>query len=302
MRRMSHRSPDPRIARSLVHIDAHLDQALPAPRLADVAGVSRHHFHRLFQAQVGCSVGQYVTARRLRRACALLVSGGDPVLDVALAVGYESAQALAKAMRRDLDTTPTAVRDGTAVALPSLPLPALAGDCPMPPVRFATVPEGLVALTTTARGMVGRTLERAARQAIGELLGAVQQAGLAPRVRSRIALSPDDPEGPDDPHCRYVAGMLFGHCLATGEGACEQPDLALTGTLAWWPLAAGRHAVFSHVGPYSTLHRSWRAIYRDWLPTSGETLQDAAPLELLRNSPADTPPERLHTEIWLPLR
>lgn len=167
--------------------------------------------------------------------------------------------------------------------------------------RFATLPPGLTALTATARGMVNHTLERAAKQAFGELWQAVQGAGLAPQIRSCIALSPDDPQGPDDPDCRYVAGLLFGHVLAAGEGPCTQPDIALTGSLAWQPLSPGRYAVFTHIGPYSTLHQTWRAIYRDWLPASTEQLRDVAPLELMLNGPQDTPAEKLHTEVWIPV-
>lgn len=298
------------LARALAHVDAHLDQPLPAPVLADVAAMSRHHFHRLFQAHLGCSVGDYVTTRRLQRACALLRSGPEPVLEIALAVGYDSAQALAKAMRRELDTTPTAVRHGDTTAWQHLgryTLPAHTPPSPRPeakpmqPTRFTTMPDGLAALTATARGMVNHTLERAARQAFGELMDAVHRAGLAPQIRSGIALSPDDPQGPDDPDCRYVAGVLFGHVLAEGAGTCTQPAIALTGTLAWQPLAAGRYAVFAHIGPYSTLYQTWRAIYRDWLPAATEQLRDVAPLELMLNSPQDTPPEKLHTEIWIPL-
>lgn len=299
------------LARALAHVDAHLDQPLPAPALADVAAMSRHHFHRLFQAYLGCSVGDYVTTRRLQRACALLLSGPEPVLEIALAVGYDSAQALAKAMRRELNTTPTEVRHGDTTAwqhlgrytLPARPSSSpQPGASPMQPTRFATLPDGLMALTATARGMVNHTLERAAKQAFGELWEAVQGAGLAPQIRSCIALSPDDPQGPDDPDCRYVAGLLFGHILAEGQGACTQPDIALTGTLAWQPLSPGRYAVFTHIGPYSTLYQTWRAIYRDWLPASTEQLRDVAPLELMLNGPQDTPPEKLHTEIWIPLQ
>lgn len=57
----------------------------------------------------------------------------------------------------------------------------------------------------------------------------------------------------------------------------------------------------AHVGPCSTLHERWAEVYRDWLPGSGQALRDAPPMELCRNSPADTPPERLHTELWLPI-
>ena len=169
------------------------------------------------------------------------------------------------------------------------------------PTRHADLPPGLVALTATARGMVNHTLERAATQAFGELMAAVQGAGLMAQIRSCIALSPDDPQGPDDPDCRYVAGLLFGHVLAEGSGACTQPDIALTGTLAWQPLSPGRYAVFTHHGSYRTLHQSWAAIYRDWLPTSGETLRDCPPLELMVTTPDTTPEDKLITEIWVPV-
>jgi AraC family transcriptional regulator len=299
------------IGRALAHVESHLGEPLDAGVLADRAAMSRHHFHRVFQAHVGQSVAGYVTGRRLQRACAMLASGREPVADIAWAVGYESAQALAKAMRRELDATPSQVRRGHAVVWPHLlhptrlrhPQPSHAeGELPMQPTRMTTLPTGLVALTTTARGMVGHTLERAAQQAFGELIPAVRLAGLMDQARSCIALSPDDPQGPDDPNCRYVAGLVFGYELARLQGQCTQPALALTGTLAWWPIADGPYAVFTHLGPYSTLYRSWTAIYRDWLPASGQQLRDVPPLELVLNSPADTPPEKLHTEIWVPVR
>lgn len=170
--------------------------------------------------------------------------------------------------------------------------------------RHAQLPPGLVALTATARGMVNRTLTRAAQQAFGELMPALQRSGLYNRAWSWLALCPDDAQGPDDPNCRYVAGVVFGYAMATGEGQGEQPPpetLPLSGTLAWQPLAAGRYAVFTHIGPYSELHRVWAAIYGDWLPASGETLRDTPPMELMLNSPQDTAPEALRTEIWVPI-
>lgn len=303
------------VGRALAHVETHLDGRLDADVLADRAALSRHHFHRVFQAHVGCSVGAYVTWRRLQRACALLASGREPVLEIALQVGYESAQALAKAMRRELGTTPGAVRRGDAAAWTNLLQPWRPAAAPthttpepaMQPSRYCTLPTPdaqtppMVALTATARGMVDHSMTRAAQQAFGELMGAVGRAGQMPAIGSCIALMPDDPKGPDDAHCRYVAGVVFGHDLATGAGPCLQPDIPLTGSLAWWPIAPGRHAVFTHRGPYDTLHRSWAAIYRDWLPTAGVALRDAPPLEVVLNDPERTPPADLLTELWIPL-
>lgn len=299
------------IARALAYVETHLDEALDADTLADRAAMSRHHFHRVFLAQVGCSVGTHVTRRRMQRACALLVSGSETVLEIALAVGFESAQALAKAMRRALGCTPGDVRHGRSHAWTTLWMPDRPGTFPPPPEnipmlqpdRFAELDPSrpLTALTATARGMVANTLTRAAQQAFGELMTAIGRAGQMPAIRSCIALAPDDAKGPDDPGCRYIAGVLFGHRIATGEGDCQQPAIPLGGSLAWTPLAPGRYAVFTHIGPYDTLHRSWNAIYGDWLPASGQQLRDVPPLEVCITMPDTTPPDRLHTEIWIPV-
>ncbi len=298
------------ISRALAYAETHLAEPLTAEILADRAAMSRHHFHRVFRAYVDCSVASYITWLRLRRAFALLVSGDEPVAEIAAAVGYESAQALAKAMRRDFGTTPTAVRQGGAPAFENLLghgkeaglRNTSYGAIDMQITRLTHLPAGIVALTATARGMVDNTMMRAAQQAYGEVLQEAERAGLREHVKSYLSLVPDDPQGPDDPHCRFVAGLVFGYSLATCSGDVEQPaGISPSGSLAWQLIAGGRYAVFTHVGPYTTLHLTWKSIYRDWLPASAERLRDEPPLELNLSRAEATPPSQLRTEIWLPL-
>lgn len=173
----------------------------------------------------------------------------------------------------------------------------------MQPTRFVQLDPAnpLEALTATARGMIDGNFVRAAQRAHTELMTAVAEAGQLTAVRSRLGLFPDEPSGPDDARCRYLAGVLFGHDLARGEGACVRPSIPMRGSLSWMPLPPGRHVVFTHVGPYDTLHVTWQAIYRDWLPRSGEVPRQAPPMELSLDLPEDVAPEALRTEIWLPL-
>ncbi|MEX3929691.1 GyrI-like domain-containing protein [Paraburkholderia sp. BR10936] len=298
------------IARSLAYAEAHLDEPLTAEILADHAALSRHHFHRVFRAYIGCSVANYVTWLRLRRAFALLVSGTESVSEIALAVGYESAQALAKAMRRDFDTTPSAVRRGGAPAYENFLQPPTEhrfrpnpeGAIDMQVTRMTALPDGIIALTATARGMVGNTMMRAAQQAYGELFKAVNRVGLRDQVTSYLSVVPDDPKGPDDPHCRFIAGLVFGYSLAASSGRPLQPSgISLSDSMSWQHIASGRYAVFTHIGSYSTLHLTWKSIYRDWLPASDQRLRDAPPMELNLNRPETTPRDALRTEIWLPV-
>jgi AraC family transcriptional regulator len=270
--------------------------------------MSPFHFQRMFRATFGTTVAGYVTWRRLLRACELLGQGDLPVLDVALAVGYDSAQALAKAMRRELDTTPTAVRAGSTPAWQRLfdrrgPVPSLTsqGADPMLTPQLIEIPE-LHVLTATGRGMDQGNMSRAAKQGFGELMAAVQAAGLSARIGSCLALMPDDPQGPEDQEARMWCGAVFDYSLSERSGKATRPEIALTGTLAWHTIPAGRCAVFVHRGPYEELHHTWTRIYRDWLPATGYALRDTPPFEDYVNDPSTTPAAELITHIHVPLK
>ena len=80
------------------HIDAHLDDDLSLARLARVARSSAFHFHHQFSARFGLAVHGYVTLVRLRRAAwQLMFRPRLRVVDVALASGYTSPEAFARA-------------------------------------------------------------------------------------------------------------------------------------------------------------------------------------------------------------
>src|SRR5689334_16535576 len=93
------------------YVDRHLDQNLDLATLADVAHFSAFHFHRLFHALQGESLGDYVRRRRLESAAVRLRSQPRvPVFDVALGVGFGSTEAFARAFRGRFHCTPTAWR------------------------------------------------------------------------------------------------------------------------------------------------------------------------------------------------
>jgi len=93
--------------RVLEFVDAHLDSAeLSLPRLAAQAHLSEFHFARMFRASMGCSVHDWVAARRLDRARELLSGSALPLADIAAACGYASASHLSQRFKLVLGTTP----------------------------------------------------------------------------------------------------------------------------------------------------------------------------------------------------
>ena len=86
--------------RVLEHIDRHLDERLELESLAQVANFSSFHFHRLFAAWMDETLGEYLRRRRIEVGALRLVTQPRlPVLQVALSVGFASAEAFARAFK-----------------------------------------------------------------------------------------------------------------------------------------------------------------------------------------------------------
>ena len=101
--------------RVLEFVDAHLDSSqLSLPRLAAEAHLSEFHFARMFRASMGCSVHDWVAARRLDRARALLRETRQPLADVAAACGYAGASHLNRHVRAATGATPGELRRALA--------------------------------------------------------------------------------------------------------------------------------------------------------------------------------------------
>src|SRR5580700_6329157 len=88
----------------------HLDEDLSLAALADQAGLSAFHLHRVFSAAAGETPKQFTLRLRLGRAAAILLSTSDSVLDIALTCGFQSHEAFCRAFRKRFLLTPSAYR------------------------------------------------------------------------------------------------------------------------------------------------------------------------------------------------
>ncbi|WP_457328546.1 AraC family transcriptional regulator [Rhizobacter sp. P5_C2] len=295
MRPQSELSYRRRINRVVAHVHAHLASDLEGGTLADIAAMSRFHFHRVFSAMTGMTPAQYVLRMRLAAAVEALRGGSEPVGQIALDCGFDGGTSFARALRREFGLSPSAVR--TALVDPRLALPVVASHRPsrrktMLEPTFRDLPERQV-LCATERGAIDNDMSAAAQRAFGRLLPAVQALGLGERQTACLAICPDEVQGFDDPDARFIAAIAFSGPV---------PDLSTVDRIDCQAIPAGRWAVFRHTGPYDTLWQTWRAIYRDWVPSSGLELRDAAPFEGYVNDASRVPAEALITDIHIPVR
>lgn len=276
-----------RIERVRAHVRANLGGDLSLDALAEVACLSRFHFHRVWRAHTGETVWDAVRRERLNRAALLLAGTDRPVAAVARLAGFADADALGRAFRGAFGLSPRAVR-ARGLPLAALLPPRLQQEdaSPMTPATDAAIrdepPVELAALLH--RGPypeIGR--------AFGELMVRLDRAGLRP-AGPAVAINYDDPDAVPAAELRAHAGVEVRPAGASLPDGVER--VAVPG---------GRSAVLVHRGSYAGLPEPWRAIYR-WIAAAGEATGDAPPYERYLNNPEEVGEDELLTEIVVPLR
>lgn len=270
-------SPDSRLEyerrmhRVLAHIDAHLVEPLDLATLAGVANFSTYHFHRLFAAWMGETLGDYLRRRRLERGAAKLATQPAlSVLQVAVDVGFGSSQAFSRAFKTHFGVPPGGWRD----ARRALSNPDHIAEAPdanngphaRPPADTASLPPLGVRLVerTPAEvvylrhtGPYGETVNRFWATRAYPWLVANKLLGQA-----RYGIAHDDPSITDPRRCRY-------DCCADLPGGFARTRHTLTATLP-----GGRFAVLPFEGRVEDVVLAWTRLLRDWLPSSGLQLDD----------------------------
>lgn len=182
---------------------------LSLDRLADVAALSRFHFHRVYRGLMDETATQTVRRMRLHRAAVALVQGGDRVEQTAKSVGYPDLAGFSRTFSDLYQATPAAFRKPGELRPFSLNAPVKGRNAPV---------KGKLMFPLTIR---------------------------------------------TDP-ARRLAGI-------------------------------------PHRGPYAGLPAAYDQLFGLWLPGSGEELADRPIFERHLNSPMNTAPEDVVTEICAPL-
>ena len=93
-----------------------LEQQLAEPfqlsALAQVAELTEAHFCRAFKKSTGVSPSQYQIRLRIELAQRLLRQSNDPVIDIALQVGYQNPSHFSQLFKREVGVTPIQYRNG----------------------------------------------------------------------------------------------------------------------------------------------------------------------------------------------
>ena len=272
-----------RILQVQLFIQEHLDEELPLDRLARVAHFSSYHFHRIFRGLVGEGVNEYVRRLRLEAAAVSLKTTDWSVLDIALRAGYNAHEAFTRAFRQMFGVSPSQFRAGQHPLYVQKETATMTIETTSREVRIENVPACRVAFLRHI-GPYGE-----ACGVFDRLLAWAGQRGLLGRDSVVLGICHDDPE------VTAPEKIRFDCCVTVGE------DVRGEGELGVQSLDGGECAVLTHYGPYTQLGEAYRWLFGVWLPTSGREPRNAPPFEVYYGDPRETPPEKLRTDIHIPL-
>jgi AraC-like DNA-binding protein len=103
--------PRYKLRRVMAYVEAGLGGPISLDDLANVAGVSRFHFHRQFRKTVGVTPREYVLRARIERAKGLLTESDLTVGEVSGAVGFADQSHFSNIFRRLTAMTPRGFRN-----------------------------------------------------------------------------------------------------------------------------------------------------------------------------------------------
>ncbi|WP_165589113.1 MULTISPECIES: helix-turn-helix transcriptional regulator [Burkholderia] len=111
----------PHVARRVAeHIQQHLEEPLKLSELADVAGLSVHHFCRMFRQTFGQPPHRYLTRERIGLARTWLLNKPEwSIGDIAHRLGFGSPSHFSQAFRTLMHCTPQDYRQQHEVSVPT---------------------------------------------------------------------------------------------------------------------------------------------------------------------------------------
>lgn len=94
------------VQQALDYLEANLTTPVAPSAVAQVAGYSLYHFHRIFRSALGESMTDYLRRRRLSEAARVLRQTRERIIDVALIYQFESQASFTRTFRRVFGVTP----------------------------------------------------------------------------------------------------------------------------------------------------------------------------------------------------
>lgn len=283
---MPHSPQDARVRQAMALIEMAGFKEVTAREIAEQVGLSEFHFNRLFRAEVGETVTEYIRRHRLDLAAMRLRWTDDDISLVAHDAGYSSQEAFTRAFSARIGKSPRRYRQSVAgwAAYPS-------DKGAERSIRVRQI-ESMRCLTRRYIGSYAHVPDfwRSFLETLPEILTGQRNAFY-------IAFIYDDPQITKPNRIRYDCGIILQR-----EIAWDLQPLLASG-FARVETRPGPYACLRQTGSYNPVGRSYSAILDRWLPSQRRyTMADDPALEVHTDPRSLATDQHVEFEVLMPLR
>jgi len=270
-----------RLNRVRDYIYEHLAEDIDLNTLAEVAHMSPYHWHRIYRSISGETIAATVKRLRMTRAVDLISRTSLPIEEIAVKTGYPNTQSFSRVFKATFGMPPGKYReDGSHSQFDTT---NKEDPSTMHPVNVQELE------TTRVVSLHHNGVYTGISKAFETLYGTVAARGMLTPDMQMIGVFYDDPDSVPEADLRSRA------CLAVNS------DLDLDSPYEHFDISGGKYAVLEYTGPYGDMHAAYRWFYGTWLAESGFEAANEPAYEVYINSPTNTPPAELRTNIHMPL-
>lgn len=264
------------------YINLHLGEEIDLKSLAKISHFSPFYFHRIMKAFLGEPVGTFIVRTRTETAARLLRYTDLPIADIAYRIGYSSSSSLSKVFKQFYGISPLEYRNNKnfvimkpAIILSELKLKREIKELPVRNMIYIRLFGDYKLNDYCGTWMRLQQFVQEEKLPMGEVM---------PYCIFH-----------DDPKVTPIEKLRTDVCMVMPAAVTPK------GNIGFKQLPAGRYAIFLYKGSYEHLQSVYDTIYGKYIPEMECTFRDEASAERYLNHPADTAPDELLTEIYIPI-
>ena len=264
------------------YINLHLGEEIDLKSLAKISHFSPFYFHRIMKAFLGEPVGTFIVRTRTETAARLLRYTDLPIADIAYRIGYSSSSSLSKVFKQFYGISPLEYRNNKNFVIMK------------PAIIHSELKLKREIKELPVRNMI--YIRLFGDYKLNDYCGTWMRL-------QQFVQEEKLPMGEVMPYCFFHDDPKVTPIEKLRTDVCMVMPAAVTpkGNIGFKQLPAGRYAIFLYKGSYEHLQSVYDTIYGKYIPEMECTFRDEASAERYLNHPADTAPDELLTEIYIPI-
>lgn len=292
-----------RIRRTLDYIHLNLSSPLLLDDIAQQSCWSRWQLQRVFQAQTGLTVANYVRELKLSQAAEQLLDTKIRVIDIGLGLGFHSEISFSRSFKHRFGVSPSQYRKrGKRVGIKKpIQVSETASAAHKGHQNFVEVHIDekdsfcIQGLTSEISGLFSSTQDFVHK--VPEMWSHLTNVmTIANHVNERIGVVDVTQASSDGTNIHYWAGIGRQHEQALSARCCRDTQ-SLLHVLT---VPKQTYAVVKHCGPITHLRHTLMWFLLHWLPESGYCGVDGYELEIYPKD-YDSKDDDAEMEYWLPI-